>query len=152
MWQMSNLMEMFGFMLIVPAIVTAAELIRSRYPGLALSAVILVAVSAMLIVGSIFFTMMLAASAGLDEAAIAAYLTATEGLPGMAVLIPLYFTAMLGYLLLAFGLWRTRATPRWVPVVFIGSFVVTFVASSVAATNVGTWGSPWRRPGWPGPT
>lgn len=140
MWQTAGLFELFGFMLLVPAIIAAAELIRSRYPGLALSTVILVSVSAMLIVGSIFFTMMFAGAAGQDEVAIARYLTATEGITGMAVLLPLYFTAMLGYLFLSFGLWRTRATPRWVPVLFVASFVVTFLATTAAVTNIGNLG------------
>lgn len=139
-WQASGLVELFGFMLIVPAIIAAAELIRSRYPGLALATVILVGASAMLIVGAVFYTMMLAAAEGLDEAAIAEYLSAGESLGGMAFLIPFFFTAYLGYLLLAFGLWRTRATPRWVPVLFLGAFgaaQMTTDSTLVVLTNLG---------------
>lgn len=119
-------MELFGFMLLVPAIIAAAELIRFQYPGLALATVVLVGPSVLLIVGAIFFTMMLAGASGLNEVAIAEYLAATESLGAMIAVLPLFFTALVGYLLLAIGLWRTRATARWVPVLFVVSIVVGF--------------------------
>jgi hypothetical protein len=123
MWQAANVLELLGFMLLIPAIIAAAELIRSRYPGLALATVALVSASAVLIVGAIFYTMMFAGAKGLDEAAITDYLAAGEELGGMLFLLPLFFVGPLGYLFLAYGLWQTRATARWVPVLFVGSFV-----------------------------
>jgi hypothetical protein len=141
LWQTTSLMAMFGFMLLVPAIVAAAELIRSRYPGLALATIILVSTTAMIIAGAILLTMTLPAAAGLDEAVIADFWTQMDELGALTVLLPLFFTAFLGYVLLAFGLWRTRATPRWVPLLFIASFGVTFfteqgLVNSLAGTGV----------------
>jgi hypothetical protein len=126
LWQTTSLMAMFGFMLLVPAIVAAAELIRSRYPGLALATIILVSATAMVIAGAILMNTMLPAAATLDGAVIAQFWTQMADLGAYTVLLPLFFTAFVGYLMLAFGLWRTRATPRWVPVLFIASFAITF--------------------------
>lgn len=140
-WQVAGVIELFGFMLLVPAVIAAAELIRSRYPGFALSTVILVSASAMMIVGAVFFTMMFASAEGLNQAAIADYLAAGEDLGAMAALIPLFFLAFIGYVLLAYGLWRTGATPKWVPALFILSFVASQSGSTgstlVIVANLG---------------
>jgi hypothetical protein len=141
MWQVANVVELLGFMLLVPAIIAAAELIRSRFPGLALATVALVSTSAMMIVGAIFYTMMMAGAKGLDEAAIAEYFAAGEELGGMLFLLPLFFVAAIGYLFLAYGLWQTRATARWVPALFVASFIgAQFTSQGSAAiviTNLG---------------
>jgi hypothetical protein len=140
LWQAVGLMELFGFMLLVPAIIAAAELIRSRYPGLALATVILVSASAMLIVGAVFYTMTFAAAAGLNEAAIAEFFAAGESLGSMVLLTPLFFAALIGYLFLAFGLWRMRATPRWVPALFVVALGATFFTPVGAATGIANLG------------
>jgi hypothetical protein len=140
LWQAAGVIELVGAMLLVPAVIAAAELIRSRYPGLALAIVILVSTSAMVIVGAIFFGLVFASAAGLDEAAIAEFIAAGESLGSMALLTPLFFGGLIGYLLLAFGLWRTRATPRWVPALFVVALGATFFTPIGAATGIANLG------------
>jgi hypothetical protein len=139
-WQVGNIVGLFAFMLLVPAIIAAAELIRARFPGLALASVILVSTSAMVIVGAIFGTMMLAAAEGLDAEVIAQFWTAVDGLPAATILMPLFFTALIGYILLAYGLWRSKATAIWVPALFIASFLVTFFSGSDLVSTIANIG------------
>jgi hypothetical protein len=42
------------------------------------------------------------------------------------VLIPMFFAGLMGLLLLAAGLWRSKATPPWVPILLAISILASF--------------------------
>jgi hypothetical protein len=128
MWQLQTLLGMFGFILLVPAAIAAGRLVRRRRPVLALLSTMLIGISAIVIAGAILHEFTLAAAAGLDVEVIAEYDTRIDELGGLMALIPMFFAGLVGLLLLAVGLWRSRATPLWVPILLavsiLGSFFV----------------------------
>jgi hypothetical protein len=140
-WQTQQLLTMFGFMLLVPAAIAAAELIRGRSPALALASVVLLGAGAMVIVGAVVHEWTFAAAEGLDTAVIAEYDTQVDELGGIVVIFPLFFAGLFGMLTLAVGLWRSKATPIWVPALLAVSIAATFfvdpgIYSSVAEVGL----------------
>lgn len=136
LWQVQSLITMAGFMLLVPAGIAAAELVRRRRPGWALASVILIGAGAMMIVGAVVSETTLAAAVGVDPEAMLQFDTQIEELGAMVAFFPLFFAGLLGLLLLAVGLWRSKATPLWVPVVLAASIVVVFFADQRVVTVV----------------
>jgi hypothetical protein len=128
LWQLQTLLGMFGFMLLVPAAIAANRLVRRSRPVLALVSTVLIGASAIVVAGAILHEFTLAAATGLDVEVIAEYDAAVDELGGLVVLIPLFFAGLVGLLLLAVGLWRSRATPRWVPILLAVSILATFFA------------------------
>ena len=126
MWQLQTLLGMFGFMLLVPAAIAAGRLVRRSRPVLALLSTTLIGGSAIVITGAILHEFTLAAAAGLDVEAIAEYDTRIDELGGLVVLVPMFFAGLVGLLLLAAGLWRSRATPLWVPILLAVSILASF--------------------------
>jgi hypothetical protein len=126
MWQLKTLLGMFGFMLLVPAAIAAGRLVRRRRPVLALLSTMLIGASAIVIAGAILHEFTLAAAAGLDVEVIAEYDTRVDELGGLVVLIPMFFAGLVGLLLLAAGLWRSKATPLWVPILLAISILASF--------------------------
>lgn len=125
-WQTHQLISLFGFMLLVPAAIAAAQLVRRRKPGLALASVILVGAGAMMIFGAIVSETLWAAAQGVEPAALVEFDAQIQDLGAMAVFLPLLFAGLLGLLVLAVGLWRAKATALWVPILLAVSILVTF--------------------------
>jgi hypothetical protein len=134
-WQASTLVGMFGFMLFVPAGIAAAELVRRRKPGLAMAIVVAMGAGAMAVVASIGVSFTYAGARAADTTEVARFVEETENLGGFALLFPLFLLGPLGALLLAYGLWRTSATPVWVPVLLLLGLVATFAESTVATVG-----------------
>jgi hypothetical protein len=126
-WQAGSLVGLFGWMLLVPAAIAAAQLVRHRKPGLALAIAAFVSAGAMAVVGALMVTYTFVAARAADTAQIVAYFDEAEGLVGFNVLFPVFLAGPVGMLLLAFGLWRTKAVHLWVPVVLAVSIVITFI-------------------------
>jgi hypothetical protein len=126
MWQLRTLLAMFGFMLLVPAAIAAGRLVRHRRPVLALLSTLLIGASAIVIAGAILHEFTLAAAAGLDVEVIAEYDTQVDELGGLVALVPMFFAGLVGLLLLAVGLWRSRATPLWTPILLAVSILGGF--------------------------
>jgi hypothetical protein len=136
LWQTHQLIAMFGFMLLVPAVIAAAELVRRRSPALALASVILLGASAITITGAALHEWTLAAAAGLDVDMIAQYDTAVDQLGSIVVLFPLFYAGILGAVVLAVGLWRSKATHIWVPILLVASMIGSFVAPEGIASTI----------------
>jgi hypothetical protein len=75
------------------------------------------AASAIGFTGSALIEWTLAAAEGLDVATIVEFDAAIGALSVTMVVVPLIFAGPIGLALLAVGVWRSRAVPRWVPVV-----------------------------------
>lgn len=127
-WQRYELIAMFGTMLLLPAIIAAAELVRPRRPGLALAAVVVGGSGAVVLGGLFLRTWAMAAAAGVDPAAMAQFWEQSDGLAGFAAVGPFVFMLPLGLLLLALGLWRSRAVPVWVPALLGLAFLTVFLS------------------------
>jgi hypothetical protein len=125
-WQLQTLLGLFGFMLLVPAAIAAGRLVRRSRPVLALLSTMLIGASAIVITGAVLHEFTLAAAAGLDVEVIAEYDTQVDELGGLVVLIPMFFAGLVGLLLLAVGLWRSKATPLWVPILLAASILGSF--------------------------
>jgi hypothetical protein len=140
-WQLQTLLGMLGFMLLVPAAIAAGQLVRRRRPTLALLSTMLIGASAIVIAGAILHEFTLAAATGVDVEAIAQYDTQVDELGGLVALIPLFFAGLVGMLLLAVGLWLSKATPLWIPILLALSIAVTFfldpgVPAAIAETGL----------------
>jgi hypothetical protein len=127
---------MFGFMLLVPAAIAAGRLVRRSRPVLALLSTLLIGASAIVIAGAILHEFTLAAAAGLDVEVIAEYETRVDELGGLVALVPLFFAGLVGLLLLAVGLWRSRATPLWVPILLAVSILATFLGGPAILDSI----------------
>jgi hypothetical protein len=125
-WQAGALLSLVGFMLFVPAAIAATGLIRRRRPGLALATVTLISIGAMAVVSWTGLIFTYAAARAADPAQIALFVEETESLGGFLVMLPMYFTAPIGLLVLAFGLWRTKAAPVWVPALLLLATLASF--------------------------
>jgi hypothetical protein len=150
-WQLQTLLGMFGFILLVPAAIAAGRLVRRSRPVLALLSTMLIGASAIVIAGAILHEYTLAAAAGLDVEVIAEYDVAIDELGGLVVLIPMFFAGLVGLLLLAVGLWRSKATPLWVPILLAVSILASFFVGSgiidsilQAGLLVSFFGIAWR--------
>lgn len=150
LWQVNHLLMFLGFMLLIPAAIAAGEIVRRRHPGLALAAVILTGASAVMICSVVINDFTLAAVTADQIETVAAYYAQTEDMAGLAPLIPLFFAGIAGILLLAVGLWLSKAVPRWAPVLMAVSIgIVFFVTDGVVAdvAEVGLalsfWGTAW---------
>jgi hypothetical protein len=136
-WQVYELMAMFGTLLLLPAVLAAAELVRHRRPGLALAAV-LVAGSGAVVLGGLFLrTWSLAAAEGVDPEALATFWEQSDQLSGFVAVGPFVFLLPIGMIVLAVGLWRSRAVPVWVAALLAVSFLALFFSSDQTAKVAG---------------
>jgi hypothetical protein len=126
-WQAGSMIGLFGWMLLVPAAIAAAQLVRHRKPGLALAIAAFMSAGAMAVVGALMVTYTFVAARAADTEQMVAFFDEAEGLAGFNVLIPVFMAGPVGVLLLAFGLWRTKAIHLWVPVVLATSIVITII-------------------------
>jgi hypothetical protein len=133
-WQAGALLGMLGIMLLVPAVIGAAELIRRRKPALALATVAFVSAGAMAVVAALGTVFTYSAARAADVSQIAAFVEETENLGGFAVLFPLFFAAPAGMLLLAYGLWRAGVTPVWVAGLLVLATLGTLADAGLIAT------------------
>lgn len=100
---------------------------------------ILVAASAIPIAAIWLMELTYAAVRASDISSHAAFLDRSEELGASLILFPMFFAGPIGLLILAFALWRTKATPIWVPVLLAVSMVLTFADPGIVA-SVG-WGA-----------
>jgi hypothetical protein len=134
-WQTGSLLSLIGFMLMVPAAIAAAGLLRRRRPGLALAVVTLIGIGAMAVISWTGVVFTYAAARAADAGQIALFAEETESLGGFMFLFPMYFTAPIGLLLLAFGLWRAKATPVWMPALLVLATIATFAEGAVSTVG-----------------
>lgn len=130
-WQAGALVGMIGFMLFVPAGIAGAELVRRRKPGLAMAIVVSMGAGAMAVVAAMGVTFTFAGARAADTAEVVRFVDESENLGGFAMMIPLFLLGPLGALLLAYGLWRTRATPVWVSALLLLGLAMTFAESTI---------------------
>jgi hypothetical protein len=136
-WQLYELMAMFGTLLLLPAVLAASELVRHRRPGLALAAV-LVAGSGAVVLGGLFLrTWSLAAAEGVDPEPLAQFWEQSDKLSGFMAVGPFVFLLPVGMIVLAVGLWRSRAVSVWVPALLVISFLALFFGDDQVAKVAG---------------
>jgi hypothetical protein len=119
-----------GFLLLIPGAIAAARYFRRERPGLSLAATLLAPLVPILITGFIMFGMV--QEAFVDPAADRAEMVALMERMEEVALFPFVFGVMmvglLGMLLLAIGLWRSKTVPIWVPALIVVGFVVVWFA------------------------
>lgn len=126
---------------LIPGMLGIAHLLRSGAPalsGLGGSLAVLGAFGHAVHAGGVFVLVSMAQSPG-DRGAFASAMQDYLGSPaGLFSAMGLIGT-VLGLLLLAVGLWRTRTSPRWVPAALVAFVVVEFAGSAVTpwATVIG---------------
>jgi hypothetical protein len=127
-WQIAGLIGFFGFALLVPVAIAAAGLVRRLHPALALTSTVLMGAGGIMIASVIVADFTLAAATTADAAVMGAWHERVEDLPGAIAMFPLFFAGLAGILVLAFALFRAKATAVWVPVLMAVSIGVVFFA------------------------
>jgi hypothetical protein len=131
-WNLAGALFLLGFLLMIPAVIAAARYFRRQRPGFSLMATILAPIVPIMITGfSIFGGLDEAlADPAADRAEMIALMERSEEVTLFPLLFGLLMVGLLGMLVLAIGLWRSRATPLWVPVLIVVGFVVVWFAPS----------------------
>jgi hypothetical protein len=129
-WNMGNALFFFGFLLLIPGAIAAARYFRRQRPGFSLVATILAPIVPIMITGFVTFGMIDEALAdpAADRAEMIALMERAEEVTLFPLLFGLLMVGLLGMLVLAIGLWRSRATPLWVPALIVVGFVVVWFA------------------------
>lgn len=116
-WYWSTVLLLVGSILLVPALLGIAALVRERAPRLGAVGGGLAALGAVIAVGDVmsqFVTWQMVAK-GADHAQMAALLRRTDAVAGVSVVFTVGGLAVLiGVVLLSVGLVRTRVAPAWV--------------------------------------
>jgi hypothetical protein len=148
-WQLATIIGMVGFMLFVPAAIAAAGLVRRRRPGVALATVVLMGTGGMAVVAAMGVSMSYAGARVLESTEpMAAVAEEVDGLGAMFVLFPMFFAGPVGALVLAWGLWRAKATAVWVPALLAVATVASFAEGTIATVawvgiTIGLAGVAW---------
>jgi hypothetical protein len=131
----ANVLFFFGFLLLIPGVIAAARYFRRRRPGLSLVATVLAPLVPIMIAGFVTFGMVDEALAdpAADRAEMVALMERVEEVTLFPLMFVLLLVGLLGMLILAIGLWRSKAMPIWVPVLIVVGFVVVWFAPGDAA-------------------
>jgi len=136
-WLLVTFLGFFGFMLLVPAAIAGARFIRATHPRGSLVATIGIGVSSITIAGFHTFDLAFAGMTEGDPVEMAALYDRTQDVSAFAILIGLaVLTVLVGIPVLAWGLWRSRAVHRAVPVLILAGFAAGFVLEDVNALNI----------------
>jgi len=123
-----NMIGVLGAVLVPAAVLALIHLLRHRYPRYAKGAGALALLGAVTMSGVwlVFgvFEYLMAQEA--NRAAMAALMTNVEDSAAMARLFVTWIGTMLGIVLLGAGLLRAGTLPRWMPVLMIAGFALTF--------------------------
>lgn len=138
MFLAGNIIGVVGAMFLAGAVLALIHLVRHRYPRYAKGAggLALVGVLAMSGVWLVFSIIEFAMAQEANQAAMVTFMTNAQDSAAMAPLFVVWIGSMLGTALLGAALLRAGTLPRWMPVLMIAGFVLTFPAEgalSVAA-------------------
>jgi hypothetical protein len=124
-WLAAAVLSVAGQLLFVPAGIALARLLRSAGSRAGAIGGALLVTTGALHVGVLGYTM---AQIPLAEAgAVAAAEAMFESPAFLVLLLPTLLTVYVGIVLVAVALWRTRLTPRWVPVALVVAPALEFV-------------------------
>lgn len=127
-WLTANLALILGQLLLVVAMVVLGAAFRARESRIGVAGAGLLGVSSALHVGVLGFGLARLPIAGSGSPAAVPILEALYSGAAFALLIvPTLVTALVGVVLVAVAVWRTRLAPRWVPFVLVAAVAADFV-------------------------
>jgi hypothetical protein len=115
-WLAANLVFIVSFLLLVPAMLVLAWLLRVSGSRAGTVGAVLMGVSAVLHVGVIGYV---TAQLPMAETGATAAAEQMFGTVFALLIVPTLASAYIGITLVAIGVWRTRLAPRWVPVALL---------------------------------
>lgn len=135
-WLTANLVFITSQVLLVPAMLLLAWLLRSAGSRTGAAGAILMSLGAVLHVGVLGFV-----TAQLPIAQADATFAVEEmfGAAFAALLIPTLLTTYVGVILVAIGVWRTRIAPRWAPITLVVGPIMEFVEPIGTHGLFGMW-------------
>lgn len=138
-YQASGVLNALGSTAIVFGLIGVLHLLRGRRVTLGQLGAGLVIMSSVLVGGHWLIVLVETAGAQADPDRALELLTTAQNSPWAALLAVGEVGLILGWVVMAVGLWTRRATPVWVPVALLLSTAVTFLPSNAPPPDTYQW-------------